>query len=165
VGTFAVQIAKSLGAHVTAVTATCNLELARSIGADAVIDYTKEDFTERGRRYDVLFDLGGNHSFADCRRVLSPNGTHLPAGAGARPGLAPLTRTLGALVLARFVRQRLVPYLARIRHEDLVFLSERAEARKLTPVIDRRYPLSEVPDAIRYVGTGHARGKVVINVG
>jgi NADPH:quinone reductase-like Zn-dependent oxidoreductase len=164
VGTFAVQIAKSLGAHVTAVTSTRNLELARSIGADEVIDYTQEDFTQRGQWYDVLFDLGGNRSFASCRGVLRPGGTLVMAGAAAGRGLAPLTRLLKALVLSPFVSQRLVPYLARIRHADLMFLNELAEAGKLSPVIDRQYPLSEVPDAIRYVGTGRARGKVVINV-
>jgi NADPH:quinone reductase-like Zn-dependent oxidoreductase len=163
VGTFAVQIAKSLGAHVTAVSSTRNVDLVRSIGADEVIDYTKEDFTKRGQRYDVLFDIGANRSFADCRRVLAPNGTLVLAG--APKGLwAILSRLLKAQLLSRIGNQRIASFLARVRHEDLVVLKELVEAGKLSPVIDRRYPLSEVPDAVRYVGTGDARGKVVISV-
>ena len=164
VGTFTVQIAKSLGAHVTAVTSTENLDLVRSLGADELIDYTKEDFTKREQRYDVLFDIGANRSLTDCRHVLSAKGTLVLAGAGSGPGLAPLTRILKALALSPLVRQRLVPFVAKSRQEDLVALKDLVEARKLSPVIDRQYPLSGVPEAIRYVGTGHARGKVVINV-
>jgi NADPH:quinone reductase-like Zn-dependent oxidoreductase len=163
VGTFAVQIAKALGAHVTAVTSTRNVDLVRSIGADEVVDYTKEDFTERGQRYDILFDIGANRSFADCRRVLTPNGTLVLAGAAS--GLwTILSRLLRAPLLSRIGSQRIAPFLARVRHEDLVVLKELAEAEKLSPVIDRQYPLSEVPDALRYVGTRGARGKVVITV-
>jgi NADPH:quinone reductase-like Zn-dependent oxidoreductase len=163
VGTFAVQIAKSLGAHVTAVTSTRNLDLVRSIGADEVIDYTREDFARRGERYDVLFDIGANRSFTDCRRVLAPSGTLVLAGApkGIR---AIVTRLLMAQLLSRIGGRRIGSFLARTRHEDLVALKELAEAGKLSPVIDRRYPLSEVPDAVRYVGTGQARGKVVISI-
>ena len=161
VGTFAVQIAKSLGAHVTAVTSTTNVGLVRSIGADEVIDYTTEDFTERGQRYDVLFDIGANRSFADCRRVLAPNGTLLLVGAPS--GLwAQLSRVLMAQ-LSREGSKR-IAYIARIRREDLVVLKELVEAGKLSPVIDRQYRLNEVPDALRYLGARHARGKVVINV-
>ena len=163
VGTFAVQIAKSLGAHVTAVSSTRNVDLVRSLGADEVIDYTMEDFTKRGQRYDVLFDIGANRSFADCRRVLVTNGTLVLVG--APKGLwAILSRLLKAQLLSRIGRQRIASFLARGRHEDLVVLKELAEAGKLSPVIDRQYPLSEVPDAIRYVGTGDARGKVVIRI-
>jgi len=163
VGTFAVQIAKSLGGHVTAVSSTRNVDLVRSIGADEVIDYTKEDFTKRGQRYDVLFDIGANRSFADCRRVLAPNGTLVLAGAPS--GLwAVLSRLLKARLMSRIGSQRIAPFLARVRHEDLVVLKELVEAGKLSPVIDRQYPLSEVPDAVRYVGTRDARGKVVIRV-
>ena len=163
VGTFAVQIAKSLGAHVTAVSSTRNVDLVRSIGADEVIDYTKEDFAKRGQRYDVLFDIGANRSFADCRRVLVPDGTLVLAG--APKGLwAILSRLLKAQLLSRIGSQRIASFLARVRHEDLVVLKELVEAGKLSPVIDRQYPLSEVPDAVRYVGTGDARGKVVISV-
>ena len=163
VGTFAVQIAKSLGAHVTAVSSTRNVDLVRSLGADEVIDYTMEDFTKRGQRYDVLFDIGANRSFADCRRVLVTNGTLVLVG--APKGLwAILSRLLKAQLLSRIGRQRIASFLARGRHEDLVVLKELVESGKLSPVIDRQYPLSEVPDAVRYVGTGDARGKVVIRI-
>ncbi|HET6373762.1 MAG TPA: NAD(P)-dependent alcohol dehydrogenase [Candidatus Polarisedimenticolia bacterium] len=163
VGTFAVQIAKSLGAHVTAVSCTSNVDLLRSIGADEVIDYTKEDFTRGGERYDVLFDIGANRSFAECRRVMAPNGTLVLAGA-AKGLWAIASRLLKAPLLSRMGSQRFAPFLARTKHEDLVALKDLVEAEKLSPVIDRRYPLSEAPDAVRYVGTGAARGKVVISV-
>jgi NADPH:quinone reductase-like Zn-dependent oxidoreductase len=165
VGTFAVQIAKALGAHVTAVTSTRNLELVRSLGPDEVIDYTKEDFTRRGQRYDVLFDLAADRSFADCRRVLTPKGRLVLAGAAKRSWFATLSRPLVALVRSRSgMSPWLVLFLARVRYEDLVVLTELVEAGKLCPVIDRQYTLSEVPDAVRYVGSGQARAKVVINV-
>jgi NADPH:quinone reductase-like Zn-dependent oxidoreductase len=162
VGTFAVQIARSLGAHVTAVTSTGNVDLVRSIGAEEVIDYTKEDFTERGQKYDVLFDIGADRSFADCRRVLATNGKVLLVGAPSGP-FAVLSRVLKTLVKPRAGSQQ-IAFMARIRHEDLVVLKELAEAGKLSPVIDRRYPLSEVPDALRHVGTRQARGKVVVTI-
>jgi NADPH:quinone reductase-like Zn-dependent oxidoreductase len=163
VGTFAVQIAKALGARVTAVTSTNNVELMHSIGADDVIDYTKEDFSRRGERYDILYDLGGDRSLADCRRVLAPNGMVILAGAGSK--IWPLlVRLLEAQLRSRIGRQRIGIYMARGKHEDLVVLKELAEAGKLSPVIDRTYPLSGVADALRYVGTRGARGKVVIKV-
>jgi NADPH:quinone reductase-like Zn-dependent oxidoreductase len=163
VGTFAVQIAKALGAHVTAASRTENMDLLRSLGADDVIDYTKEDFTKRSQRYDVLFDIGGDRSLADYRRVLAPNGLHVLAGGDDR--LWPiLSRLLEAQLRARVGRQRVGTYMARGTHEDLVVLKELAEAGKLTPVIDRTYPLREVPDALRYVGTRGTQGKVVIKV-
>ena len=163
VGTFAVQIAKALGAHVTAVSSTRNMELLRSIGADEVIDYTKEDFIKRSQRYDVLFDVGGDRSLSDCRRALAPNGIHVLAGAGGK--LWPLvSRLLEAQLRSRIGRQRIGTFMARSTHEDLVVLRELAEAGKLTPVIDRTYPLREVPDALRYVGTRGVSGKVVIKV-
>ena len=164
VGTFAVQIAKALGAHVTAVTSTRNLEIVRSLGPDEVIDHTQEDFTRRGQRYDVLIDIAANRSLGDLRRVLTSRGTLVLVGAAKGGGLAPLARPVRALVLSRFVSQRVVVFMAEVRHDDLVVLKELIEAGKLRPVIDRQYPLSEVPDAIRYVGGGHARAKVVINV-
>jgi zinc-binding alcohol dehydrogenase family protein len=157
------QIAKSLGAHVTAVTSTPNVDLVRSIGADEVVDYTKEDFIRRGQRYDVLFDIGGNRSFADCRRVLAPNGTLVLVGA-AKGLWATLSRLLEAQLMSRIESQRIAPFLARVRHEDLVVLTEVVEAGKVSPAIDRQFPLHEVPDALRYLGSRHARGKVVINV-
>ncbi len=164
VGTFAVQVAKALGAHVTAVTSTGNLELVRSIGADEAIDYTKEDFTARGDRFDVLFDVGADRSFADCRRVLAPNGKLVLAGAPSGSLLAPVKRLLSARARRRSGSQATVPFMARVRHHDLVALKELAESGKLCPVIDRQYPLRNVPDALRYLGTRGARGKIVIDV-
>jgi NADPH:quinone reductase-like Zn-dependent oxidoreductase len=165
VGTFAVQIAKALRAHVTAVTSTSHVELLRSIGADEVIDYTKEDFTTRGQRYDVLFDIGADRSDADDRRILNSGGTLLLVGAPS--GLwALLSRMLMVVLKAQSSRKgvRRITYIARIRHEDLVVLKELVENGKLRPVIDRHYPLSAVPDALRYLGTRNARGKIVVTV-
>jgi len=163
VGTFAVQIAKALGAHVTAVSSSNNADLLRSIGADAVIDYTKEDFTRRGERYDLVFDIGADRSIADCRSALAPNGILMLVGAA--DGLWPiLSRLLEAQIRSRIGKQRIPSFMARGKSEDLVALKELAEAGKLTPVVDRTYPLSEVPDALRYVGTRGTRGKVVIKV-
>jgi len=164
VGTFAVQIAKALGAYVTAVTCTRNVDLIRSIGPDEVIDYTQEDFTQRGRRYDVFFDIAANRSLGDCRRVLAPNGTFVGAGAAKGDSIAVLTRLLALLALSRFASQRIVSFMAKVCYEDLVVLTELIESEKVSPVIDREYSLSEVPDAMRYVAGGHARAKVVINV-
>src|ERR1700730_3798162 len=168
VGTFAVQIAKSFGAEVTAVCSTRNVDLARSIGADHVIDYTKEDFTKGDQRYDVIFDNVSNHSFSDRRRVLTPNGICVLAGIGGA-GLHPETwgRIIGnfkADLLSRFVRQKFVSYVTKLAKEDLKFLSDLMQTGKLTPVIDRTYKLSETAEAMRYFEEGHARGKVVITV-
>ena len=162
VGTFAVQIAKSLGAHVTAVSSTTNLDLLRSIGTDKIIDYTQKDFTKSKQRCDVLFDLGANRSLADCSRVLARNGKHVFAGA-PRGLWALLSRLLKAQLMSGRDSQR-TTFLARIRPEDLVVLAELVESGRLSPVIDRQYSLSEVPDALRYLGTGQARGKIVISV-
>jgi len=162
VGTFAVQIAKWLGARVTAVTSTRNVDLMRSIGADQVIDYTREDFTQRGERYEVLFDIGANRSYADWQRVLAPSGKLVLCGAPSGLGAA-LWSLVKAQLLPRGRSQR-IGFLARVRHDDLVVLKELVEAGKLSPVIDRQYPLSGVPDALRYLGTRQARGKVVISV-
>ena len=159
VGTFAVQIAKSFGADVTGVCSTRNVDMVRSVGADQVIDYTQEDFTKRGQHYDIIFDSVGNHSLFACRRVLNPKGIYIIVGG---PGIAPLARAITALVLSRFVSQNMVMVLARIRSKDLTIMKELMEAGKVTPVIDRHYRLSEVPEAIRYLEEGHARGKVVI---
>lgn len=163
VGTFAVQIAKSFGADVTGVCSTRNVDMVRSIGADRVIDYTRENFTRDGQRYDLIFDVAGNHSFSDCRRALSPIGTLVMAGQSSRKKPS-ILRLVIAPVLSRFVRQKLVPFIAKHGKEDLVALKELIEAQKVTPVIDRHFPLREVPEAIRYIGEGHARGKVVITV-
>ncbi len=165
VGTFAVQIAKSLGAHVTGVSSTRNVELVRSIGADQVIDYTREDFTQGEQRYDVIVDMVGNHSLSAFRRVLEPKGIYVMVG-GPTTGrwIAPLDRVAQVFVYSAFVDQELVFLPANINKEDLTILREFMEAGKLTPVIDRRYKLNEVPEAIRYLEEGHARGKVVISV-
>lgn len=152
VGTFAVQIAKSFGAHVTAVCSTKNVELVVSLGADRVIDYTREDFARDGARYNVVLDAVGNRSLSDCRRVLGPGGTYVAAAGSVR----------GMLWLAIRRRKNMVAMLTQNRKQDLVFITELVESGKVTPVIDRRYPLGEIAQAIGYVGEGHARGKVVI---
>jgi NADPH:quinone reductase-like Zn-dependent oxidoreductase len=163
VGTFAVQIAKWFGAEVTGVCSTRNVDMVRSLGADRVIDYTQEDFTKMGQRYDLLFDCVGNHSLSACRRVLNPHGICVIAGAPKE--LWPfLTRALVAPVLSRCVSQKFVMFIAKVRKEDLTILCGLMETGKVTPVIDRRYRLSEVPEAIRYLEEGHARGKVVITL-
>src|SRR5256886_10716110 len=168
VGTFAVQIAKSFGAEVTGVCSTGKVELVRSIGADHVIDYTKEDFTKGDQRYDVIFDNVNNHSFSDRRRVLTPNGICVLAGiggAGLHPGM--LGRVVGILktdLLSRFVRQKFVTYVTKLDKEDLKLLSDLMQTGKVTPVIDRTYKLSETAEAMRYFEEGHARGKVAITV-
>jgi NADPH:quinone reductase-like Zn-dependent oxidoreductase len=159
VGTFAVQIAKSFGAEVTGVCSTRNVDLVRSIGADHVMDYTQEDFTSGGQRYDLILDNVGNHSFADCRRALTPQGTLLP-----NTGHAGMGYVIKAFVLSAFVRQQGRPFVAIPNHQDLVVLRELVESGKVTPVIDRTYPLSDTPEAFRYLEEGHARGKVVITL-
>ncbi len=164
VGTFAVQIAKSFGADVTGVCSTRNVDMVRSIGADRVIDYTQEDFTRSGQHYDLIFDLVANHSLLACRRVLNPKGIYIGAG---RPGgsmIGLLARWITALVLSRFVSQNFVMFIARRSKVDLTIMHKLMEAGKVTPVIDKRYRLSEVPEAIRYLEEGHARGKVVITL-
>jgi len=164
VGTFGVQIAKAFGAHVTGVCGTANVAMVRSIGADHVIDHTREDFTRAGRHYDLVFDNVENRSLADCRRALTPGGTLvLNSGSGAR-GLRLLVRLLLPLALSPFVQHRLRRYLSTPNHADLVMLSELVESGTLRPVIDRTFPLEEVPAALRHIETGHAAGKVVITV-
>jgi NADPH:quinone reductase-like Zn-dependent oxidoreductase len=166
VGTFAVQIAKSFGAEVTAVCSSRNVAMARSIGADRVIDYTREDFTKGGELYDVIFDLVANHSFSARQRVLNPKGIYIGAGiVGLGDSVIRLlSHLITELVLSRFVRQRFVTFMAKLSKEDLAIMGELMEAGKVTPVIDRCYRLSEVPEAIRYLEQGHARGKVVITL-
>jgi NADPH:quinone reductase-like Zn-dependent oxidoreductase len=163
VGTFAVQLAKHLGADVTGVCSTVNVELVRSLGADHVVDYTREDFT-RGRRYDLIVDNVGNRSLLAMRRALAPNGRAVLVGASKGDWVGPIARLLAAQQLSRFGTRRFVGMLTDIERDDLFFLKELAEAGRISPVIDRRYPLSEVPQAIRYVETMRARGKVVISV-
>ena len=165
VGTFAVQIAKSFGAHVTGVCSTSNIDLVRSIGADEVIDYTRQDFTTSDRRYDLILDCVGNHSFSECRRVLNPKGRFVMVGAPHDLSviglLAPLIKTLW---LSVFVSQRAIPFIGKPSHDDLTVFGELIATGKLEPVIDRSYSLSDAADAVRYVEEGHARGKVLITL-
>ncbi len=165
VGTYAVQLAKAFGAHVTGVCSTTKVEMVRSIGADHVIDYTREDFAEGDQRYDVILDIGGNSSLARLRRALTPKGTLVITG-GETDGrwLGGTDRQLRALALSPFVGQKLGTFISTENHEDMIVLKELIESGKVTPVIDRTYPLSEVPEAIRYLEEGHARGKVVITL-
>jgi len=161
VGTFAVQIAKSFGAEVTGVCSTRKLDMLRSIGADVVIDYTKEDFTQNGPRYDLIFAVGGYRSIFDYKLALSPEGIYVCAGGSSAQYFQGLL--LGPLI-SMVGRKKLGSMYANPNQKDYVFLIELLEAGKVVPVIDRRYPLSEVPEALRYYGEGHTRGKVVITV-
>jgi NADPH:quinone reductase-like Zn-dependent oxidoreductase len=165
VGTFAVQIAKSFGAKVTGVCSTRNVDMVRSIGADQVIDYTQQDFTESGQRYDIVFDCVGNHSFSACRRVLNPKGILVGVGAPNDVRLSRLLAGLiGALVLSVFVGQKMAFFIARVNQQDLATVRDLMATGKVTPVIDKRYPLSETREAFRYMEEGHARGKVIITL-
>jgi NADPH:quinone reductase-like Zn-dependent oxidoreductase len=162
VGTFAVQIAKALGADVTAVTSTKNVEMVSSIGADRVIDYTREDFTRGAQRYDLIFDVGGNRSLSRTRRVLTPEGTLVLVAPGRGQWIGPIVRILGAVVTSRLGRQQVRPFLAPVSRDNLLILKELIEAGKVTPVIDRTYPFDEIPEAVRHLESGHVAGKVVI---
>ena len=165
VGTFAVQIAKHFGAQVTGVCGTRNVELVRSLGADQVIDYTQQDFTKSDEHVDLMLDCVGNRSLAACRRVLSPKGIYVGVGAiTGRWMLGVLVRAFAALLMAPFVGQKFESFMAKLKKEDLNTLSELMSEGNLKPVIDRRYSLREVPEAVRYLEEGHARGKVVIDL-
>jgi NADPH:quinone reductase-like Zn-dependent oxidoreductase len=167
VGTFAVQIAKSFGADVTGVCSTRNVDLVRSLGADHVIDYTKEDFTKSAQRYDAILDNVANHSLSEFRRVLTPKGKYVMIGGGGanEQGLiGRLGRPFQAMVLSKFVDQEMGMMMAEMNHNDLTILADMMQSGKLNPVIDRTYKLNEVPEAIRYLEEGHARGKVIITV-
>jgi NADPH:quinone reductase-like Zn-dependent oxidoreductase len=165
VGTFAVQLAKAFGAHITGVCSTKKVEMVRSIGADHVIDYTKEDFAKSEHRYDLILDIGGNSSLARLRHALNPKGTLVITG-GETDGrwLGGTDRQVRAMLLSPFVGQKLGTFVNKENHEDMIALKELIEDGKVTPVIDRMYPLDKVPEAIRYLAEGHARGKVVISV-
>jgi NADPH:quinone reductase-like Zn-dependent oxidoreductase len=166
IGTFAVQLAKAFGAVVTGICSSAKLDLVRSIGADDVIDYTREDFTDGARRYDLILDMAGNRPLSKLRRALNPRGTLvIVGGEGGGRWLGGFDRgVVRAPLLSLFVGQTLRPLIVRERSEDLLVLKELIEAGKVTPVIDHVYRLSEVPDAIRFVGEGHARGKLVVAV-
>ena len=166
VGTFAVQIAKSLGARVTGVCSTRNVELLRSIGTDEVIDYTREDFAYSAQRYDLLFDLVGNRSLADCLRTVQPRGTYIACGGGG-PDRSTMDLFEGMLqnaVRSRFASQKMPGLLAKINHEDLAILADLVQRGTVIPVVDRTYSLREIAEAVRHVESGHFRGKVVIAV-
>jgi NADPH:quinone reductase-like Zn-dependent oxidoreductase len=166
VGTFTVQVAKVFGAEVTGVCSTRNMELVQSLGADRVIDYTREDFAENGERYDLIFDLVSNHSFAEHRRALTPTGIYIGAGMiglhGSMIRLA--SHLIPQLVLAPFVSQKFPSLMAKLNEKDLSALAALIAEGKVTPVIDRCYSLSEAAEAVRYVEAGHARGKVIIDL-
>ncbi len=164
VGTFAVQIAKSFEAEVTGVCSTRNVDLVRSLGADHVVDYTQADFARGGQRYDLIIDAVGNRSFRAFRRALTTKGTLVFVGGGGGRLPGPLSRPLRALAMSPFVGQRVVFFMANRNRDDLLLVKELIEAGTVTPVIDRSHPLSEVPEAIRYLEQGHAQGKVVITV-
>jgi NADPH:quinone reductase-like Zn-dependent oxidoreductase len=157
VGTFAVQIAKALGAEVTGVCSTRNVELVRSIGADHVVDYTVEDFTHSGQTYDLIVNAVDSRSSRELRRALAPNGKAVLVAGG-------LGQLLGGVVLKRLLKKKLLPLMANIKKDDLLLLKDMVDTGKVTPVIDRTYPLDEAAEAIRYVEAGHARGKVVVVV-
>jgi NADPH:quinone reductase-like Zn-dependent oxidoreductase len=165
VGTFAVQIAKALGARVTAVCSTSKMETVRSIGADHVIDYTRDDFASAGERFDVIIDIGGNSTLARLRRALTPKGTLvIVGGEGGGAWFGGIDRQLRAMMLSPFIGQKLVSFINRENHQDLIALSDLIESGKVTPVIDRTYPLAEVPQAIRRLQDGEARGKIAITI-
>jgi NADPH:quinone reductase-like Zn-dependent oxidoreductase len=163
VGTFAVQIAKSFGAEVTGVCSARNADMVRSLGADRVIDYGQQDFTKNAQRYDLILDNVGNHSLAAFRRVLNPKGICVIAGAPKKVGIF-LARAIAAPVLSRFVSQKFLTFIAKINEEDLTTVGQLMTAGKVTPVIDRRYVLSEAAQALQYLEQGHAQGKVVISL-
>jgi NADPH:quinone reductase-like Zn-dependent oxidoreductase len=159
-----VQIAKSLGAEVTGVCSTRNVRMVRSIGADHVIDYTREDYTRSGEKYDVIIDNVGNHSLLANRRVLDPDGILVIVGGSKGNWLGPLLRPIAALILSPFVDQEFVMILAKLAQEDLALLGELMQSGEVKPVIDRHYPLNEAPSAIRYSEEGRARGKIIIDL-
>ena len=164
VGTFAVQIAKSMDAEVTGVCSTRNVEMVRSLGADHVIDYKKEDYTESGKTYDVIIDMVGNHTLLANRKALEPDGKLVMVGGPKGDWLAPLIGPLKAFLLSPFVEQEIGRMLGQLRQEDMIVIAELMKAGRVTPVIDRHYQLSEVPAAIRYSEEGRARGKIIIDV-
>ena len=164
VGTFAVQIAKSFGAEVTGVCSTRNVEMVRSIGADHVFDYTKEDYTKSGQHFDLIIDMVGNHSLSANRQVLNPEGIFVIIGGAKGNWLAPLMGPIKAMMLSPFVGQEFVMLLARMERDDLVILGDLMQEGKITPVIDSHYRLSEVAAAIRHSEDGHARGKIIIDL-
>ena len=165
VGTFAVQIAKALGGEVTGVCSTRNVELVRSLGADHVVDYTREDFTRSGGRYDLMLDIAGSRSWRECKRVLAPRATFVIVG-GSKSNrlLGPLGHVVATRLASSFGRRKVVFFIAKLNKPDLEVLRELLESGKVNPVVDRRYELSDVAEAFRYLGEGHAQGKVVVTM-
>jgi NADPH:quinone reductase-like Zn-dependent oxidoreductase len=165
VGTYAIQVAKALGADVTAVCSTQNVELARSLGADRVVDYTREDFTHLDQRHDLIIDIAGSRTFAKLRRVLTPQGTVVVVGAKMKYSLlGPLKHMIGTVIEAVGRRQTVKLFMANIETSDLAYMGELIETGKVRSVIDRRYPLSQAVEALRYLGEGHAQGKIILSV-
>lgn len=165
VGTWAVQIAKALGAHVTAVCSTRNIEMVRGLGADVVIDYTKEDFAKDGARFDVLMDMVGNRALKHCKRVLVPGGRYVPCAAGAGDWVGPIVWILRALLAFAFTKLHFRMYVQKLAAEDLIAMRTWIEAGKMRPVVERTYALAEASEALRHVGEGHTRGLTVLRIG
>jgi len=165
IGTFAVQLAKAFGVDVTGVCSTTKVDMVRSLGADQVIDYVSDDFTQKSQRYDVILDMAGNRSLSNLRRALTPEGTLVIIG-GEEGGrwLGGTDRQIRALLLSPFVRQRLRTFVAKESADDLLVLKDLIESGKVTPVVDKTYALREAAEAIRYLDEGHARGKLVLSV-
>ena len=164
VGTFAVQIAKSFGAHVTGVSSGRNVELVRSLGADSAIDYTKQDFTEGKQPYDLIVDNVANHSLSKVRRVLEPDGTYVMVGGPSGRWIDPLPRAAAASIMSHFVSQDMRFFISQLNKQDVALLAELMASGKLTPVVDKVYPLDEIQAAMAYLETGRARGKVIITI-
>jgi NADPH:quinone reductase-like Zn-dependent oxidoreductase len=165
VGTYAVQIAKALGADVTAVCSTQNVELARSLGADRVVDYTREDFLQLAQRHDLIIDIAGSRSFAKLRRVLTPQATVVVVGARMKYSLlGPLKHMIGTVIEAVGRSQKVKLFMAEVKTPDLAYVGELIENGKVRSVIDRRYPLSQAAEALRYLGQGHAQGKIILSI-
>ena len=167
VGSFAVQIAKAFGAHVTAVCSPGNVETARALGADRIIDYTREDFTRSAEAYDLMIDIAGNHSWSECKRILVPTGIMVAAGASAHTvwgGSATIRHLIGVRLASLRGTRKAALFIAKLNKADLLFLTKLLAEGKVTPVIDRCYKLNRVPDAFNYMGEGHAKGKIIITV-
>lgn len=164
VGTFAVQIAKVLGAEVTAVCSTRNVERARLLGADHVVDYTKEEFTRSGQRYDLMIDIAGSRSWAACRRVLTSNATVVIVGGRSMPLIGPLGHVIRMKLASLGSTRKVVFFIAKFNKEDMLFLKDLLETGRVKPVVEQSYPLSEVAEAMRHLGAGHAQGKIVVTM-
>jgi NADPH:quinone reductase-like Zn-dependent oxidoreductase len=164
VGTFAVQVARAFGAEVTAVCSTRNIECAYSLGANHVIDYTREDFTRSAQRYDLLFDVAGSRSWFACRRVLKPDATVVIVGGPRTPVIGPLSHVIGMRLASLGSRRKVVFFVAKFRAADLLVLKELLETGKMKPFVERTYPLTQIAEAMRYMGTGHVQGKLVLTV-